>query len=226
MTREIVGNSDSGKIRIFVVRHGKTDWNAKKILQGHINIDMNDEGKDQARKLGEHFKEIQLDNVVSSDLSRCVETAKFIVDEQKGPEYQETTHLRERNMGKVQGMPLDQALAEYGEDFRNFGEKSDALILRVSEVWNGAIKNAKVKGHKNVLLCTHGGVIRAFINHLHDGLQYGLGNGLYREDLRVPYNTSISVIDIDVASGQGTIQKFGVTEHLGGDFRVTNQLLR
>lgn len=221
-----MGNTDSEIVRIFVVRHGRTDWNAKKILQGHIDIDINKDGEEQALKLGQHFETIKLDNVISSDLSRCVNTSKFILEHQNDPIYSETPRLRERDMGKVQGMPLQQALEEYGEDFRNFGEKKHELIKRVTEVWNNAIKVAKVDDHKNILLCTHGGVIRAFINHLHDGLHYGLGNGLASDDLSVPYNTSISVIDIDKTSGSGVIQKFGVTEHLGGDFRVVNQLLR
>lgn len=226
MTREIVANNDQEKVRVFVVRHGRTEWNAKKILQGHIDIDINDEGREQAVKLGKHFKDILLENVVSSDLSRCVNTAKFILDYQKSPAYAVTSLLRERDMGKVQGMPLQEALEQYGVDFRNFGEKKEELILRVTEVWNNAIKASKVGNHRNVVLCTHGGVIGAFINHLHDDLQYKLGPGLTKEDLRVPYNTSITVVDIDKNTGKGTIQKFGVTEHLGGDFRVVNQLLR
>lgn len=226
MTREIVANTDPETIRIFVVRHGRTDWNAKKILQGHIDIDINDEGRDQAAKLGSHFKDIPIENVISSDLSRCVNTAKYILDHQERPSYTVTASLRERDMGKVQGMPLQEALQQYGVDFRNFGEKKEELILRVTEVWTSAMKTSKVQGHKNVVLCTHGGVIGAFINHLHDDLNYGLGQGLTKEDLRVPYNTSITVIDIDKDTDKGTIQKFGVTEHLGGDFRVVNQLLR
>lgn len=226
MTREIVGNTDPNVVRVFVVRHGRTDWNAKKILQGHIDIDINDDGREQAHKLGQHFRDIELNNIISSDLSRCVNTAKYIRDHQPGATYVETSNLRERNMGEVQGMPLQEALEVYGVNFRNLGEQKEPFLERVTEVWNNAIKTSQTEDHTNILLCTHGGVIGAFINHLHDENLYALGKGLTVEDLRVPFNTSISVIDIDKESGKGIIQKFGNTEHLGGNFKVVNQMLR
>lgn len=226
MTREITQNVDTGVVRIFVVRHGRTDWNAKKILQGHIDVDINEEGREQAEKLGQHFKTINLDLLISSDLSRCIDTAKFILAYQDNPVYYETPNLRERDMGKVQGMPLQSAIEKYGVNFRDFGENKEALITRVTEIWNIAIKIAKVNDRRNILLCTHGGVISLFINHLYDVLNYSLEDGISKEDLRVPYNTSISVIDISKNTGEGVIRRFGVTEHLGADFKVVNQLLR
>lgn len=226
MTREIVPNDNSNVTRVFVVRHGRTDWNAKKILQGHIDIDINEEGKQQAEKVASHFQNIKIDELVSSDLCRCVNTASPILKYQKDPIYSQTSKLRERDMGKVQGMPLKEVLETYGESFRNLGEQEAALIERVSEVYDSALKRAASKNHKNILLCTHGGVITAFTNHLHRDRKYALGLGLTADDLRVPFNTSVTVIDVDKTTGNGTIVNCGVTEHLGGDFRVRNQLLR
>ncbi|KAM9936307.1 hypothetical protein OXX80_004138 [Metschnikowia pulcherrima] len=226
MTREIVANEDPQITRVFIVRHGRTDWNAKKILQGHIDIDINEEGAQQAEKVASHLEPIPIDDIVSSDLCRCVNTAKPILKFQKTTSYSETPKLRERDMGKVQGMALAEALSTYGESFRNLGEKESALIERVSEVYDSALKRATINCHKNVLLCTHGGVITAFTNHLHRDRKYDLAEGLSASDLRVPYNTSVTVIDVEKASGRGMIVNCGVTEHLGGDFRVRNQLLR
>lgn len=226
MTTDIVGNKDPDKLRVFIVRHGRTDWNVKKILQGHIDIDINEDGADQAQKLGELFKNIKLDNVISSDLCRCVNTCKPVLKHQNNPTYSETPKLRERDMGIIQGMSLSAALQEYGEDFKNFGEKKPELIARVSEIYNHAIKVAKLDNHKNIFLCTHGGVIRAFLTHLHEELDYGLGGSLCGEDLLVPFNTSVTVIDIDKATGAGVIEQFGVTKHLGCENHPVNQLLR
>ncbi|OBA22267.1 phosphoglycerate mutase-like protein [Metschnikowia bicuspidata var. bicuspidata NRRL YB-4993] len=226
MTREIKPNEDPQVTRVFVVRHGRTDWNAKKILQGHIDIDINEEGAQQAQKVASHLQGVRIDDLVSSDLCRCVNTSKPILSYQHTATYSETPKLRERDMGKVQGMPLIDALQTYGENFRSLGEQESALIERVSEVYDSALKRAASNKHKNILLCTHGGVITVFTNHLHRDRKYCLGEGITADDLRVPYNTSITVIDVEKATGSGTIVNCGVTEHLGGDFRVKNQLLR
>lgn len=226
MTREVVANTDAKVVRIFVVRHGRTDFNAQKIMQGHLDIDINAEGRVQADKVGHYLKDIQFDHVVTSDLVRCVNTTKPILQHQKIHEPVVTADLRERNMGPVQGMKMQDAIDQFGADFRNLGEKEHELLERVGGVWSLIYKKAVADDHLNSLVCTHGGVITAFINHLYDGQNYKLADGLQKSDLKVPFNTSIAVIDLDKETGAGTIQKFGVTEHLGGHFEVKNQLLR
>lgn len=226
MTKDISANTDPRVVRLFVVRHGRTDWNAQKILQGHLDVPMNRDGDEQAAKVGSYLQHVPLDSVVTLDLRRCTATASHIVQHHPHLAAVETAKLRERNMGKVQGMPLAEALRLHGENFRDFGEKEHELTARVGEVWDAAVKAAAAEGHTNVVLCTHGGVVTAFTNHLHAARGYRLADGLERGDLRVPYNTSVTVVDVDKATGAGVIQKFGVTEHLGGDFRVKNQLLR
>lgn len=226
MTREVVANTDPNVVRIFVVRHGRTDFNAKKIMQGHLDIDINAEGQAQADKVGNYLKDIPFDHIVTSDLIRCVNTTKPILKHQEIQTPDVTSNLRERNMGPVQGMKMQDAIEQYGADFRNLGEKEHELLARVGSVWSQIYKKAVSENHTNSLVCTHGGVITTFINHLHSGQNYKLADGLEKADLKVPFNTSIAVIDLDKTTGAGTIQKFGVTEHLGGHFEVKNQLLR
>lgn len=227
MTREVVANSDHGVVRIFVVRHGRTDFNAQKIMQGHLDIDINAEGQQQAEKVAHYLKDIPFDAFATSDLIRCVNTSKPILEEQQwtGP-VTTTSNLRERNMGPAQGMRIQDAIDQYGTDFRNLGEKEHELLARVDSVWTQIYKLAVSENHLNTCVCTHGGVITTFINHLYDSKKYELAEGLVKADLKVPFNTSIAIIDIDKTTGAGTIQKFGVTEHLGGHFEVKNQLLR
>ncbi|SGZ49446.1 CIC11C00000002398 [Sungouiella intermedia] len=226
MTKEVTANADAGTIRIFVVRHGRTDFNAQKIMQGHLDIDINDEGKVQAQKVGHYLKDIHFDNYITSDLIRCVNTSAPILEHQQVKDVITTSNLRERNMGPVQGMRIQDAIDQYGPDFRNLGEKEHELLARVESVWNQIFKKAVTENHMNVCVCTHGGVITGFINHLYDSRDYQLAEGLLKTDLKVPFNTSVAVIDLDKKTGAGTIQKFGVTEHLGGHFEVKNQLLR
>lgn len=223
MTRLIAANDDPATVRVFVIRHGKTDWNAKKILQGHIDIDMNDEGKEQAQKLGHHFKDIKLDLVLSSDLVRCTGTADEIRKYQPDVPYKTSANLRERDMGEVQGMSISAALAKYGADYKNMGEKNPELVARVSEAYDEFLQQAVKNNFKNVVLCTHGGVIRSFTKHLHGLRKYSLGASLSSLELLVPFNTSVTVIDYNKSSGGGQISVFGVTEHLDDKVHMANQ---
>ncbi|KAL1574998.1 hypothetical protein MG5_00041 [Candida albicans P57072] len=222
MTFEINENPDPEIIRVFIVRHGQTDHNVQKILQGHLDTDINETGKEQAEIVGNYLSKIPFDYFVSSDLSRCQQTLIPILSHQQTKTVKYTPNLRERDMGKVEGMYLKDALEKYGPGFRNLGEKEDALCKRVEKEWNEIIE----QNYHNVLICTHGGVITRFINYLHKDLGYKLNNKLTPDNLKVPFNTSVSVIDVEKNTKRGVIQAFGNTLHLGGNFEVKDQLLR
>lgn len=229
MTREIKPNVDPNVIRVFVVRHGRTEFNLKKVIQGHLDIDLDETGHDQASKLAKYLEEFKFDACVTSDLCRCRSTIKDILlnnSHLSEDKIRITPNLRERMMGPAQGMFIGDALAKYGDKFKSMGEQEEALIERVEGEWDLVLKKAATEDHLNTLFCTHGGVITSFTNYLHLIKKYGLGEGLEAQNLRVPFNTSITVIDVDKATGEGVIQKFGVTEHLGGHFEVKNQDLR
>ncbi|KAI3405377.2 hypothetical protein KGF56_001824 [Candida oxycetoniae] len=209
-------------VRVFVVRHGQTDHNVQKILQGQLDTPMNSQGYAQAELLGSRFISTPINHFVTSDLCRCQETLEQITKHHTSPSIKITRNLRERNMGKVQGMYLKDAQAQYGPGFRNFGEGEESLCKRVETEFNEIING----NHQYVLICTHGGVITRFFNHLFRDLNYQLADGLTEKDLRVPFNTSVSIVDYNRQTGKGIIQSFGNTSHLGGDFKVEDQLLR
>lgn len=227
MTVDIQANTNENVLRIFMVRHGQTDHNVQKILQGHLDIDINATGVDQAKKVGKSLGAISFDKVVSSDLIRCVNTAQEVLKHQQPTTpFRTTSNLRERHMGVVQGMPLKEAISQYGANFKDMGEKKPEMLKRINEEFDLVIKQGVADGDKNVMLCTHGGVLTTFFNHLYEDKNFGLNSHLTPEKLKVPYNTSVSVVDIDKSTGKGIIRDFGNTKHLGADLEVTNQLLR
>lgn len=220
-------NTDPNVLRVFIIRHGQTDHNVQKILQGHLDIDMNQTGVEQARKVGQRFEVVPLDGIHTSDLIRCLNTTKQIL--RYHPHLQDslrvTADLRERQMGPVEGMYISDAIAKYSMNFRNMGEKEDLLLSRVQRQWDSIASEGQRLGQKNYALCTHGGVITAFVNNLYRQ-GYKLSPKLTPEKLKVPFNTSVTVIDIDKTTGDGTIQLFGDTAHLGEQLEVKNQMLR
>ena len=140
MTRDIPyyeTNEDPSILRLFVIRHGQTDANVKKILQGHMDTELNVTGKEQAHKLGQYLskdRNIEFDKVYSSDLKRCQETIKTVLSQfQERVKVETTEGLRERCMGVIEGMYLKDAEA-YAKSrgvpsFRDFGEPAQALSL-------------------------------------------------------------------------------------------------
>jgi len=88
---------------ILLVRHGETDWNKAQRLQGHLDIDLNEQGKIQAQLLGKALANEKIDIAYSSDLSRALKTANTITAHHDIPTFIDI-QLRERCYGEIQGL--------------------------------------------------------------------------------------------------------------------------
>ena len=88
---------------IFIVRHGETDWNVQRQLQGHTDIPLNEQGKVQAQQLHEQFASIAFTKVFSSDLARAHATAALIVGANQAAMIETSALLRERCFGNWEG---------------------------------------------------------------------------------------------------------------------------
>ena len=84
---------------LYIVRHGETDWNREHRIQGHIDIPLNDQGKLDAANAKEKLKDVKFDVVFSSPLSRAIETAKIITDNEIIIDHR----LIERYNGELEG---------------------------------------------------------------------------------------------------------------------------
>lgn len=89
-------------MRLYLVRHGQTAWNAEQRAQGHSDIPLDPTGIEQARQLGARFLGKRVDRVISSDLDRARQTAAPISDA-TGAVHEETPILRERGFGDWEG---------------------------------------------------------------------------------------------------------------------------
>ena len=65
---------------LYIIRHGKTDWNNKKKLQGKTDIPLNEEGRKMAKEAGERYKDIHFDVCYCSPLIRAKETADLLLE--------------------------------------------------------------------------------------------------------------------------------------------------
>src|SRR5438093_5554077 len=91
-------------LRIYLARHGQTDWNREGRTQGGMDIPLNETGRQQARQLKIRLASIRLDAVYSSTLSRSRETAEIV---QGGGTVVKLPGLIERRFGKFEGKPTN-----------------------------------------------------------------------------------------------------------------------
>ncbi len=158
---------------IYLTRHGETEWNEKKIVQGQSDIPLNEKGKLQAKQLGDELKETHFDAVFSSDLLRAKDSAEIIVSG-KQLKVETTNALRERFFGRFEGRPLEEMRKTLGETMVVPKAKQEKLKLddveNDEDVMSRLIpfmkKVATINLGKNVLMVTHGGLLRAFLSYV------------------------------------------------------------
>lgn len=120
-----VSGQSAGTLRIYLARHGETDWNVERRLQGGIDIALNATGRQQAAKLAERLKGVRLDAVYSSTLLRSRETAEIV---RGGLHLKGLPGLSERRLGKFQGKKVDESdLATVQEFQRRSRDPEDEL---------------------------------------------------------------------------------------------------
>ncbi|VVA44214.1 Phosphoglycerate mutase family protein [Candidatus Roizmanbacteria bacterium] len=158
---------------IYLTRHGETDWNEKKLIQGHTDVPLNKKGEKQAKELGKELKNIHFDAVFSSDLLRAKNSAEIIISEKK-LKVITIKALRERNFGRFEGKHLIELRKTFGEVMLITVEKQKKLQLFDVENDEGIIARLipfmkKIASNylgKNVLMVTHGGLLRAFLSYV------------------------------------------------------------
>lgn len=99
---------------IYVARHGETDWNRDRKIQGRTDIPLNDEGERQAGELGTILKDVHFDKVFSSDLLRAHRTAEIVTLERELA-IQATHVLTEGDMGVFEGTSFDDFFPLFNE---------------------------------------------------------------------------------------------------------------
>ena len=93
-------------MRLFLVRHGQTAWNATFRAQGHADIPLDATGEEQAEKLATAVKKYPITKVISSDLRRASETARKVAHALNAPLHLKS-EIRERSFGDYEGMAFN-----------------------------------------------------------------------------------------------------------------------
>ena len=159
--------NDKSKGYVFFIRHGQTDWNLKKLLQGRDEIPLNEVGIEQADTTSLSIKNacersgLKIDKVFASPLSRAKVTGEKI-SEALGCPFSVDERLTERDFGELSGKPYtfgSPAILHDVESVKGLEHVSD-VVLRVSTF----IKDNLKIGEK-IIVVSHGSVTRIFAEH-------------------------------------------------------------
>ena len=114
-------------MEIYIVRHGETLWNKEKRLQGRTDIDLNENGRDLARKTGEALMNTRIDRIYSSPLMRARETAELI---RNGREIEILTddRLKELCFGSFEGQDFSKLIRDESLTFRYFFKQPELYV--------------------------------------------------------------------------------------------------
>lgn len=149
---------------ILLVRHGQTDWNLERRVQGHSDRPLNETGLAQAAALVEELAGDRIDAVYSSDLARALDTARGVAAA-RGLRVQPLAELREKDFGTWEGHTDSEIRTRFPQALTGpwgDAETSEQLAERVLEALRGI---AAENPGGQVLVVTHGGPLRAVLRH-------------------------------------------------------------
>lgn len=160
--------------KICVARHGETDWNNLQILQGWMDVPLNDKGLRQAHELAEKLADQHFSRIYTSPLRRAAKTAEIIAVRMRlgAPTHHEG--LKERNFGVVQGQPKAELAQSHPEVLQEIANRNPAYHFEQGESPDGfadrvldAIKDiGRHNPGKRILVITHGWVMDVITRHI------------------------------------------------------------
>lgn len=185
--------------RLFLARHGETDWIREKRYQGQASVPLNERGIRQAHLLAVRLKGEDIEEMYTSDLARAYQTAK-IVGQALGREPQPMAELREVDMGLWTGLTAEEVkdrfpehLAEWRTDPLRMKRLQGESYLDLYQRVIVAMKNL-IQAHpgEKILVVGHGGSIKCTIL---EALGIGPDHGLAVAEQLEADNGSLAILD-------------------------------
>ena len=169
---------------ILLIRHGQSEWNKLNLFTGFKNIELSEQGIEEANKAGQNFKnlDIKFNIVFTSELKRAQETAKIILQNLDQWDFLNNEgkiisniNLNERDYGDLTGLNKKETAEKFGEEQvhkwrRGYsdqppnGESLEDVVRRVTKYFEEVIKPAIQRDENdNILIAAHGNSLRALL---------------------------------------------------------------
>lgn len=185
-------------MKILLVRHGETDFNKGKKIQGHSDIELNQTGEEQAINAAKKIENFNIDYAYSSPLKRAERTARLMLDNSANDTLSITCDERliEKFFGDFEGATFEEYFTalETKEKLETV-ESDEELFKRTEEFFSSCY--AAHKGETILVVC-HGALIRTFLRTL----------GLYPDTDRIVDNTGLNILNFD--GKNFTLEEFNI----------------
>lgn len=184
------------KTRLYFIRHGITHWNIDGRYQGSTDIELSEDGINQAKALGNRFKNIDLDVIYASPLKRAYRTAEEVASA-TGKSIIKQDLFREINFGEWEGHNNKELEEKFGDAYATFTKDPMTAPMPGEGSFQIAMKRG-LKGieeileehkGKNIAIVSHGALLRVMMIGLME-----FDNSMYFKTWLD--NTSISIIDV------------------------------
>lgn len=184
--------------KIYLIRHGQSMGNFMGVFQGSTDVHLTDLGREQAEKLGERCRDLSIDAVYSSELSRAYDTACAVAS-RHGLSVTKVPGLEEVHLGIWEGRAIKELEVEYPDQMELWrkaphlmrvegGETMQEASDRFCRALDGVIAQ---NAGRTIAVVAHGGVIRYFLAKVK-------GLGLERlSEISVQQNTSINCLEYE-----------------------------
>lgn len=188
-------------LKLYIVRHGETEWNVIKRFQGQLNTPLTEKGMEKLRKTGKKLENILFDEVYTSELGRTVASAEIILNENRGyknkkRELKKLAELNEVYFGVWQGLTYEEVFLKYPEEGNNYfynvknykaeNVEAEKLEDALERFLKGINKILDSHESGNILVVTHGTVFEMFMNYVANDSIFDIdertlmGNGDYK----------------------------------------------
>ena len=200
--------------RVYIVRHGETEWNAEGRIQGHTDVSLSEQGRRQAESLARRLAQVPFDVAYCSDLARAHETAQIILGD-RGIRLRPTDRLREYQKGVFEGLTVHESSKRYPDMYQaslindlDFAPTGGETIRETSARTAGFVAELRENHLEDaVLVVGHGGSLRSVIVAL-------MGLPLEANWKFVMGNCALSVFEL--YSDNGVMRLYNDASHLNG----------
>lgn len=154
-------------MRLYVTRHGQTDWNLENRIQGHIDIPLNSLGVEQAEILRDELADTHFEHIFSSPLSRAYQTAQIIAAKHDADIIRDE-RIQEGNFGKLEGEKPGSDLIDFDVEWTE--EMLKPLNIETNEEFFARVSDfidelAEKYENDDILIVSHGGTYRQFYQY-------------------------------------------------------------
>ena len=195
----------NNKLKLYIVRHGQTEWNVLEKFQGQLNSPLTPEGIEKVKETAKELKNIKFKAGYTSQMGRTIATAEMILENNKYEQektsdqklkLQKLPELNEIHFGEWQGLTFKETFVKYPKEAHNYfydvknynakNIKGEELKDGLERFLKGLEKIREEQKSGNILIVTHGTVLELFFNYIQnrdaDDLDERklIGNGRYK----------------------------------------------